>query len=188
MQRVDRTVFISYRRANVPWALAVFQSLTRNGYDVFFDYNGLAAGDFEKVILENIRARAHFILLLTPSSLERFENPNDWLRREVDAALASQRNIVPLLLEGFDFNKAAGGTQNRTLVALRRYHGLRVHADFFEEAMKRLCEKYLDLPLETVLHPTSYFAQQKAEEQKAAAGIAPVVTQAHTFIRLRQLG
>jgi hypothetical protein len=60
MLRVEKTVFISYRRANVPWALAVFQYLTHHGFDVFFDCMGIASGDFEKVILDNIRSRAHF--------------------------------------------------------------------------------------------------------------------------------
>src|SRR5271167_1028747 len=28
----------------------------------------------------------------------------DWLRREIETALANQRNTVPLMLEGFDFD------------------------------------------------------------------------------------
>ena len=73
MGAVEKTVFISYRRINAAWALAIFQNLKGHGYDVFFDYTGVASGDFETVILENIRARAHFLLLLTPSALERDE-------------------------------------------------------------------------------------------------------------------
>jgi hypothetical protein len=45
MERAEKTVFISYRRTNIPWALAIFQNLTQHGYDVFFDYNGIASGD-----------------------------------------------------------------------------------------------------------------------------------------------
>ena len=61
MERIEKTVFPSYRRTNIPWALAIFQNLTQHGYDVFFDYNGIASGDFESVILGNITARAHFL-------------------------------------------------------------------------------------------------------------------------------
>jgi len=32
--------------------------LHNNGYDVFFDYEGIASGDFESVILGNIRGNA----------------------------------------------------------------------------------------------------------------------------------
>ena len=77
MGRIEKTVFISYRRVNTSWALAIFQNLTQNGYDVFFDFNGIASGDFEAVILENIRARAHFLVLLTPSALDRCAEPTD---------------------------------------------------------------------------------------------------------------
>ena len=59
MRRIEKTVFISYRRTDESWGLAVFQDLTHNGYDVFIDYDGIASGNFETVILENIRARAH---------------------------------------------------------------------------------------------------------------------------------
>src|SRR5262245_55610869 len=97
--RVEKTVFLSYRRTNAPWALAIFQNLTHHGYDLFFDFNGIASGDFERVILTNIEARAHFLVLLTPSALERVSEDNDWLRREIQTAVASKRNIVPLLLE-----------------------------------------------------------------------------------------
>jgi hypothetical protein len=113
MARVEKTVFISYRRTNAPWALAIFQNLNNNGYDVFFDYEGIASGDFEGVILGNIKARAHFIVLLTPSALERCNEPTDWLRREIETALASKRNIVPLMLEGFDFGTPLSPTNSQ---------------------------------------------------------------------------
>jgi hypothetical protein len=65
MGRIEKTVFLSYRRTNGPWALAIFQDLTYHGFDVFFDFNGIGSGDFEGVIVENIRDRAHFVVLLT---------------------------------------------------------------------------------------------------------------------------
>ena len=121
MERIEKTVFLSYRRTNFPWALAIFQNLTQHGYDVFFDYNGIASGDFERVILGNITARAHFLVLLTPSALERCDEPADWLRREIETALANQRNIVPLMLEGFDFGTPKIASQlTGTLAALKR--------------------------------------------------------------------
>jgi hypothetical protein len=47
MGRIEKTVFVSYCRTNVPWALAIFQNLTQHGYDVFFDSSGIASGDIE---------------------------------------------------------------------------------------------------------------------------------------------
>jgi len=107
MGRIDKTVFISYRRRDEPWALAVFGDLTQHGYDVFIDYDGIGSGSFETAILENIKARAHFLVLLTPIALERSADPKDWMRREIETAIESQRNIVPLMLAGFNFGAAA---------------------------------------------------------------------------------
>jgi hypothetical protein len=38
MARIEKTVFLSYRRTDGPWGLAIFQHLTQHGYDVFIDY------------------------------------------------------------------------------------------------------------------------------------------------------
>jgi tetratricopeptide (TPR) repeat protein len=176
MGTVEKTVFVSYRRTNAPWALAIFQNLTHHGYDVFFDFQGVASGDFEHVILANINARAHFLVLLTPSALERCGDAGDWLRREIETALESRRNIVPLMLEGFDLGTPGiAGQLKGTLAALKRYNALRVPVDFFDEAMDRLREKYLNVPLDAVLHPASAFARQAAEGQQEAARTAPMV-------------
>jgi hypothetical protein len=88
--RIEKTVFISYRRTNFYTALAVYQDLTQHGYDVFFDFQSIDSGDFEKVITENIKAKAHFLIILSPSALalqrrftlqRRFEYYYDILRR-----------------------------------------------------------------------------------------------------------
>jgi tetratricopeptide (TPR) repeat protein len=176
MERIEKTVFLSYHRTNIPWALAIFQNLTQHGYDVFFDYNGIASGDFERVILGNIIARAHFLVLLTPSALERCDDPADWLRREIETALANQRNTVPLMLEGFDFGTPTIASQlTGRLAALKGYNGLSIPPEYFMEAMDRLRSRYLNVPLTAVLHPASPSAQRAATEQKAAAEAAPAV-------------
>lgn len=127
MSRVERIVFISYRRTNAPWALAIYQYLNQHGYDAFIDFQGIASGGFERVILENIRARAHFLVLLTPSALEHCGDPKDWLRREIETALESRRNVVPVMLDGFDFEAPSNASRlTGQLSALKDYNALRV--------------------------------------------------------------
>jgi tetratricopeptide (TPR) repeat protein len=178
MGRIEKTVFICYRRTNIPWALAIFQNLTHHGYDVFFDFNGIANGDFERVIVENINARAHFLVLLTPSALERCDDPTDWLRREIETAFETRRNIIPLMLESFDFGAPTIDRQlTGSLDALKRYNALNVPADYFDAAMDRLREKYLNVALDTVLHPASCSAGRAAKGEQYAARTAPIVTE-----------
>lgn len=168
--RIEKTVFISYRRTNLPWALAIYQNLTSRGYDVFFDYQSINSGDFEQIILANIRARAHFIVLLTPTTLERCQNPRDWLRREIETAIIEKRNIVPLFLEGFDFkNPTISSYLTNTLAKLPSYNGLNVPADYFDEAMTRLQTRFLYVPLDAVLHPLSERVNIAVQNQQKAA-------------------
>ncbi len=176
MARIEKTVFISYRRTNLPWALAVSQDLSHHGFDVFLDYTGIASGDFEGIILGNIHSRAHFLVLLTPSALERCGEPGDWLRREIEAALDSHRNIVPLMLEGFDFTTPAIANQlTGKMAPLKRYNALTVPPDYFDAAMAKLRDKFLNVPLDAVLHPASSQAQKAATRQQDAAAGAPTV-------------
>lgn len=145
MERIERTVFLSYRRTNFPWALAIFQDLTQHGYDVFFDYLTIAGGDFERVILGNIPSRAHFLVLLTPSALERCDEPADWLRREIETALANQRNIVPLMVEGFDFGTPKIASQlTGTLAALRHLQRTKHPARVFRRSHGEITRQVLE--------------------------------------------
>jgi hypothetical protein len=61
---------------------------------------------------------------------------------------------VPLILEGFDFSTPSIANRlTGQLAALKQYNALRVPSDYFSEAMGRLRDKFLNVPLEAVLHP-----------------------------------
>ena len=149
MARIEKTVFIGYRRKDISWALAVYQYLTARKYDVFFDYNSLSVGDFKTVIVSNIKARAHFILILTPTALDRCNEPGDWLRREVETAIDEKRNIIPVFFEGFSFGAPSVAEKlTGKLETLNQYNGLDVPSGYFPEAMERLNKRYLGIHLE----------------------------------------
>jgi tetratricopeptide (TPR) repeat protein len=177
MGHVDRSVFISYRRTDHYMALATSQHLTAHGYDVFINVKGLSGGDFESAILDNIKTRAHFVVVLTPSALDGCNNPADWLRREIETALQCQRNVVPLTFDGFDFKRPeVAGLLTGQLEAVKHYNAVSVPESYFDAAMERL-RKYLDVPLDTVRHPASRAAQQMSNAQQSAAHSAPPVQQ-----------
>ncbi|MEO1291071.1 MAG: TIR domain-containing protein, partial [Chloroflexota bacterium] len=176
MTRPEKTVFISYRRTNIGYALAVYQNLTSKGYDCFFDYNSIDSGDFEQIILNNIASRAHFVVLLTPSALERLSESGDWLRREMEYAIEMKRNIVPLTMNNFDWNKASEYLTDG-LEPIKSYNSLSVPADYFMEAMDRLSSRHLNVTLDTVIHPRSVVAQKAAEKAQKEAEAQPQVTE-----------
>lgn len=178
MSQIENTVFICYRRANAFHALAVYQDLTQNGYDVFMDYQNIDAGDFEHIIMENIKGRAHFIVILTPSALERCAQKEDWLRREVEYALDHKRNIIPLTFESFDYNSPAIKPYlTGRLALLTRYQAQRVPVDFFDAAMDKVRHRFLDKPVDTIIHPMSTDAQRIVQQQQDLAGSQEAVTE-----------
>ena len=92
------------------------------------------------------------------------------MRREIEAALDSKRNIVPVMLDDFDFDTPAiAGQLVGRLAALKHYNGLPVPKGYFPAAMERLRDRFLNVPVDAVLHPASLSAQQAATEQKDKA-------------------
>lgn len=170
MGRIEKTVFISYRRTNFYTALAVYQNLTQHGYDVFFDYQSIDSGDFEHIIIENIKAKAHFLIILSPSALERCNDADDWLRREIEMAMETKRNIVPLMMEGFEFNNpSVKQALSGKLRSLNRYNGLRLVADYFFEAMEKLRGRYLNVAIDDIhLQPLNFESKETTEANKVS--------------------
>ncbi|MCU0481690.1 MAG: tetratricopeptide repeat protein [Anaerolineae bacterium] len=164
--QIEKSVFISYRRTNSYHARSIFQDLRQNGYDVFMDYESIDSGAFDQIIINQIKARAHFIVLLTPSALERCTDPNDWLRREIETAIDEKRNIVPVMMDGFNWNNMRQYLVGKMTV-LDTYNALDVPANYFDEAMNRLRVRFLNIPIEAVLHPTPK-ADESAVKQKIA--------------------
>jgi tetratricopeptide (TPR) repeat protein len=167
--QVEKTVFISYRRTNAMTARAVYQDLAAHGYDVFLDLQSIDAGAFTQSTLNQIGSRAHFVVILTPSALERCSNPQDWLRREIEHALKTKRNIVPLMFEGFDFETVQQYLVGN-LALLPKYNAVEIPVAYFEEAMERLRTRFLSKPLDVILHPST--AADAAAAAKAQANEA----------------
>ena len=170
MASIEKTIFISYRRKDISWALAVYQYLTSQKYDVFFDYTSIPSGDFEQIIVSNIRARAHFVLILTPTALDRCSQPGDWLRREIETAVDEKRNIIPLLFDGFNFaSPSVVEKLTGKLASIPRYNALEIPSGYFIEAMERLSRRYLNIPLDAVIHPVSTEVRKVVQEVQVAA-------------------
>ncbi len=149
MARDDKTVFISYRRSVSAFiARSIYQDLRYNGYDVFMDVASIDSGAFDTAILNQIAARAHFVVILTPGAVERCVNedgsPNshDWFRHEIEHAINLERNVVPLLINNFSFQENERYLTCK-LAELSRFNALNVPHDYFEEAMERLRNRFL---------------------------------------------
>ena len=97
-------VFISYRRSGGEYTAKILRDrLEDMGYRVFFDVESLRSGYFNTKLYSVIDECRDFLLILSPGALDRCANPDDWVRLEVERALAQEKNIIPIMLRGFDF-------------------------------------------------------------------------------------
>lgn len=99
--------FISYSRRDEAWALALYEALTRRGYNVWYDRENITVGsDWELSIRKGIRTARHFIALLSERIAQEAHEEHPY-RIEWETALAhrlSDRNFVlPVSLENTDF-------------------------------------------------------------------------------------
>ena len=98
---MDYSVFISYRRqGGAHYARILKAELERRGYRVFLDYDELNDGRFDSRIMQAIESAPVFIFILSPGSLDRCVNEDDWVRHEIIYAMQTERNIVPVNFDG----------------------------------------------------------------------------------------
>ena len=133
-------VFISYRRNGGEHAAKRIQeALLARGYRVFLDMESLRAGPFNTVLLDVIKGCTDFLLILPPDGLDRCDEEQDWVRLEVEEALRDGKNIVPILLRGFEFPRSLP----ESLEKLRFMNGIPAATEYFDAFIEKLCGQFL---------------------------------------------
>lgn len=128
-------VFISYRRSSASEANLIAEKLRARGYRVFFDVEELRAGLFNEQLYRVIEQCKDFIVILPPQALDRCSDPEDWVRKEVCHAIAHRKNIIPVMLAGFEWPKV----MPLQMESLCNYQAITASShEFFDMAMDRL--------------------------------------------------
>lgn len=100
-------IFISYRRVGgADKARTIKAELELQGFHVFLDFDELKDGVFDQRIIHAIESAPIFMMILTPHALDRCMDEQDWVRREIEYAIAQQKHVVPVnadrSFDGFD--------------------------------------------------------------------------------------
>jgi len=133
-------IFISYRRdGGESLAYLLRERLAHDGYSVFLDVEALRSGMFNQALYQVIDECTDFLLILPEHALDRCSDPNDWLRLEIERALARKKNIIPVLLRNFTFPKMLPAS----IQAIRNYNGLTANFEYFDASMEKLETKLL---------------------------------------------
>lgn len=97
-------VFISYRRKEgqgLEIARIIDEAIDRTWwYRSFLDYNELKDNAWDPQIFSAIESAPVFLFILTEGSLNRCVDKDDCVRKEIQYAIAHQKHIVPVNLEG----------------------------------------------------------------------------------------
>ena len=135
-------VFISYRRESSESAQLVATHLRAAGYKVFIDVEQLRAGKFNEQLYEVIDNCKDFVLILPQNALDRCNDPEDWVRKEVCRAMQGNKNIIPVMLAGFTWPDP----MPEGMESLKDYQAITATSrEYFDLSMQRL-KKYLKSP------------------------------------------
>ena len=134
-------IFLSYRRdGGETMALLLKDRLTAKGYRVFLDVESLNSGSFNTKLLLVIENCTDFVLVLSGGSLDRCVNEGDWVRQEIVHALLHKKNIVPIMLRGFEWPN----TLPADIAELPTKNGVTANNnEYFDAAVDRLTAKFL---------------------------------------------
>ena len=98
------TVFLCYRRNVSPFiARAVLLICASTDMTCLWTWRALIAAIRDDHPRPDC-GRAHFLVILAHGTLEGCEEPDDWLRREIEYAIKLGRNVVPILVNNFRFD------------------------------------------------------------------------------------
>ena len=103
MSQQKYDIFICYRRESFNQANLIYTRLKSFGYRVFIDVEALNSGKFNEQLLGVIQNCKDFIVVLPAGALDRCVNDDDWVRREVMCAMENKKNIIPIMLAGFEW-------------------------------------------------------------------------------------
>jgi hypothetical protein len=137
-QQTQYDIFISYRRDGGDiTAGRIADRLKQQGYRVFLDVESMRSGDFNKQLYSVIESCSDVVVILPENALERCENEDDWLKLEVSHALKHNRNIIPVMLKGFKFQKV----MPKGIEDLAKKEGVEASSTtYFDASMTRLME------------------------------------------------
>jgi len=149
-------IFISYRRkGGFDTAKLIYDRLRMDGYSVSFDIDTLVNGNFDVELEQRVNDCKDFLLVLNPGIFDRFfvsnadyDPDNDWVRREISCALKTNKNIVPLALDGFVFPKSLPPEVKE----IRNKNAIDLYPKYFEAAYEKIKSFLISKPSWLVRH------------------------------------
>lgn len=167
-----KRVFLSYRRADDAQAGRIADGLDRifGRGTVFRDVVDLRAGaDFHQSLRAAIQDSSVVLVVIGSGSKERLENPDDYVRQEVETALTTGRPILPVLLDGTQMPTVSELPESIRKLSSLQAAPVRGGADFNAD-LDRLATAIEHLSGELRRHGSRLEANSDALERLSAVG------------------
>lgn len=134
-KHTKQKVFISYRRKDgIDTARWLYDQLEARGYHVFMDLESLQSGVYDQALYQEIESSDAFLLILSKESLDRCQNDGDWIRQEIAHALRCKLNIIPIIMDGFQFPAELP----EDIKAIQLYQGIPVSYNYFDAFLEKI--------------------------------------------------
>lgn len=131
--------FISYRRKNgFAMAQLIRDRLKEKGILCYLDVEEARAGKFNEQLLDNIRDAPNFILVLPKRALDRCVHENDWVRREVLAAIEMKKTIIPVIYPDFTWPRKLYDRLPKEIVDLEYEQAVVASQEYFPSMIERI--------------------------------------------------
>ena len=127
-------IFISYRREGGDMlAGRLSDRFKALGYSVFFDTESMRSGRFNEQLYTAVEQSENVLLVLSVGALDEREG-EDWMRNEIAHAFLHGKNIIPVMVSGFEFPKELPSE----IDDIRYIEGVTVVNEYFDAAVKRI--------------------------------------------------
>ena len=130
-------IFISYRRVYGGYAARlIYNELREHDMTAFYDLKSMRTGKFDEQIRNAVRNAEYVIAVLTPGCLDPCGD-EDWMREELMLALETDKKIINVMVDGFDFPEELP----ENLKQITKRHGLHMNAEYIDSFMEALLEQ-----------------------------------------------
>lgn len=142
MQQTKFDIFISYKRKSLPTANNLYYRLTTRGYSTFFDLEEMGRDNFNEQLLNYIENSKDVFVILEEGSLDACKKTDwekDWFCHEIAYALEKKKNIIPILIGGYQMPSDEFFPDKLKELSLK--NAPEFNFSFFEAYLDKLIEK-----------------------------------------------
>lgn len=131
------SIFISYRREGGFYpARLLYAICEQNKKRPFIDVERLHSGAFDQQLYRVIEQCNNVIVVLSPGCLDRCMEEEDWVRKEISYAMECGKNIIPVLLEGFEYPKELP----ECMKDFEKINGITSNPQHFSDVIRKIME------------------------------------------------